>query len=102
MTVKKNNHVSMRGPVDSARNRNGVWYSYFPDGTVNSITTYIKNERRHGEHKVNYPSGLTMFKGNWKNGKKEGKWFFYLKNGELKKTQVFKNGELEKTQVFKK
>ena len=92
MTVKNktNNNLSMRGPVDSLRNRNGIWYSYFPNGTVNSKTTYNINGKRHGEHLVNYPSGSVRFKGNWHNGKKSGEWFFYSKNGELKKTQVFK------------
>ena len=92
----------MRGPVDSTRNRNGVWHSYFPNGTVNSKTTYNSNGKRHGEHLVYYPSGSIMFKGNWNNGKEIGQWFFYSKNGELKKTKLFKNGELEKIQVFKK
>ena len=103
MTVKnkKNNTLSMRGPVDSTRNRNGVWHSYFPNGTVNSKTTYNSNGKRHGEHLVYYPSGSIMFKGNWNNGKEIGQWFFYSKNGELKKTKLFKNGELEKFKSLK-
>ncbi len=88
---KEKKHIVMQGPVDTNDNRNGVWYSYFENGTINSMTTYNSKGENHGESWVNYPSGSIMYKGNWHNGKKNGKWVFYAKNGELKKTKEFKS-----------
>lgn len=36
--------------------------------------------------------------GKWKHGKKDGKWYYYSRSGELVRTEKWKNGRLIRTQ----
>ena len=55
--------------------------------------TYYKGLPYSGEIFANYKNDQLEFKGNFKDGKRDGLFEWYYKNGQLKKKQNFKDGE---------
>ena len=62
--------------------RNGLWTSYFPNGTIWSQSNYKLNVL-HGSTKVYYPTGVLRYKGKFRDGKRVGKWVEYLEDGKV-------------------
>ena len=71
----------IQGKVDGDSLKNGVWFSYFKDGTKNSMTTY-KSGIRNGKSWVNHPNGKRYYEGSYMNDKKSGLWKFNYSNGK--------------------
>jgi len=62
--------------------RNGMWTSYFPDGTIWSQSTYDLDILQ-GKTKVYYPNGVMRYKGQFREGKRAGKWIEYFEDGKV-------------------
>jgi len=63
-------------------NRDGLWYAYFPDGTVQT-KAYYEDGKENGRYTVYYSNGNVRYTGLYKYGVKIGKWYFYNENGTL-------------------
>lgn len=68
--------------------REGVWSSWYRDGTLRSECRY-KDGKRHGFYQTWFKNGKLRFKGQYHHGKRTGEWKFYDKNGELIRTEKF-------------
>lgn len=124
-----NNIVSSEGTMKNGK-PDGYWKSYFPTGTIKSEGNRInykldstwnfydmfgrlsekieyKNGQKNGYHtKYFYPenflddSGIVISKELYLNDKKQGKSYFYHKNGKLKETVEYKNGLKDGKQII--
>ncbi len=73
----------------------GRW-EYYKKNKLNSYVTY-KNGYLNGEcGELDY-SGEPKETGNYKNGKKDGKWYTYYSGDEVKEMKEYKDDELRKT-----
>ena len=63
-------------------NRDGLWYAYFPDGTVQT-KAYYEDGKENGRYTVYYSNGNVRYTGLYKYGVKIGKWYFYNEDGTL-------------------
>ncbi len=80
----ENEHKFIDGNV-SNKKREGLWYAYYPDGTVQTMAVY-KNGLEEGRYAVYYPNGNVRYTGLYKAGKEVGEWRFYNEDGTLAKT----------------
>ena len=71
----------IQGKIDGDSLKNGEWFSYFKDGTKNSMTTY-KSGIKNGKSWVNHPNGKRYYQGSYMNDKKSGLWKFNYSNGK--------------------
>lgn len=69
-------------------NREGLWYAYYPDGTVQTKAFYI-NGKEEGRYTVFYPNGNVRYTGEYKSGKRVGEWRFYNEDAELSSIQNY-------------
>lgn len=67
--------------------------SYYPNGQIRSKGT-IKNGKRDGVWKWFHKDGTIWTDEKYSNGELDGEWKQYDKNGQLELKQVFENGEL--------
>ncbi len=77
--------------IDGNRNgevREGLWYAYYPDGTVQTKGFYV-NGKEEGRYAVYYPNGNVRYTGVYKEGKQIGEWRFYNEDGSLARTETF-------------
>jgi len=77
--------------------RNGIHYKKFSEVRFNGKTTgleqgTIKNGKKEGEWTSYWKNGGSRSKGNYKNGKKEGRWVGFYENGQLNYKVLYKNG----------
>jgi hypothetical protein len=70
------------------KERDGLWYAYFPDGTVQTKAVY-ENGKEEGRYTVYYSNGNVRYTGVYKNGEKTGEWRFYNEDGTLARTETF-------------
>jgi len=71
--------------------RNGKWYAFFRDGSVQTEAFYIDGIE-HGAYNVYQENGNPLYKGHYDHGNCDGTWYFYDKNGkEIKKIKADKN-----------
>ena len=71
----------------------GVWTSYFADGSVKQIQTF-RNDELNGLYQIYGQNGKVMTEGNYQNGLREGKWIdrfglhevVYRNDKEVKRT----------------
>ncbi len=77
-----NGQVKVEGPLDSDGLKMGEWHAYFENGNKLSSSTYVKGIN-NGYSIVWYPNGNVRYFGDYKNGKKTGKWSFYSEDGTL-------------------
>jgi antitoxin component YwqK of YwqJK toxin-antitoxin module len=64
--------------------RNGVWKTFYDDGTPWSETAF-KNGVTDGPTKTWYKNGKIRFTGFFKDGEKSGTWYWYDEKGNLNK-----------------
>ena len=69
-------------------NRDGLWYAYYPDGTVQTKAFYV-NGKEEGRYTVYYSNGNVRYTGLYKEGKQVGEWRFYNEDGTQANTQEF-------------
>lgn len=69
-------------------NRDGLWYAYFPDGTVQTKAYYVDG-KEEGRYTVFYSNGNVRYTGEYKNGRQVGEWRFYNEDGTLGRVQNF-------------
>lgn len=76
-------NILLEGPIlDDIRD--GLWISYYPDGTVWSKTTFKKGIS-DGESFSYYSNGNVRYSGFYKQGKKAGEWQMFDSTGTLVK-----------------
>ncbi len=68
--------------------REGLWYAYFPDGTVQTKANY-KNGKEEGRYTVFYSNGNVRYTGVYKDGVKIGEWKFYNEDGTLERSENY-------------
>ena len=69
-------------------NRDGLWYAYFKDGTVQTMAHYV-NGKENGQYTVYHGNGKVYYTGKFALGKRVGKWTFYDEQERLTKTVDF-------------
>ena len=72
--------------------RDGEWYSWYPNGVVWSFGTY-KNGKRQGESEAYYENGSIRIRQKYENGAPDGKWEFFYPNGKIQMEVVYDKGE---------
>ncbi len=72
--------IKIKGAYNKKYQRQGIWRSYYVDGTEWSIGEYA-NGVENGEKKVWYPNGKLRYQGEIKNGKPDGIWVFWDEQG---------------------
>lgn len=72
----------------SGENRDGLWYAYFPDGTVQTMAHYVDG-KENGRYTVYYSNGNVRYTGEYNMGAKTGEWRFYNEDGTLASKQTF-------------
>lgn len=70
------------------KERDGLWYAYYPDGTVQTKGFYV-NGKEDGRYTVYYSNGNVRYTGVYDHGRKVGEWRFYNEDGTLAKTETF-------------
>jgi hypothetical protein len=81
-------HTSDGGRMEGMRlegQRDGLWTSYFPNGTIRSRRTYV-NGVEQGPAEVFHPNGMTFYRGTFVDGNRVGLWEFFDEQGTLVKT----------------
>lgn len=68
--------------------RDGLWYAYYPDGTVQTKAVYV-NGKEEGRYTVYYSNGNVRYTGIYKNGQQVGEWRFYNEDGTLANTKEY-------------
>lgn len=69
--------------VTSSRDDGFRITEYYFNGELNYLHNYNINGEKHGEWLESYSNGQIKEKGNYKDGRKVGKWEYYTKNGAL-------------------
>lgn len=83
----ENHQKYIDGNRDGA-DRDGLWYAYFPDGTVQT-KAYYEDGKPNGRYVVFYSNGNVRYTGIYDHGKQTGEWRFYNEDGSLSHTQSF-------------
>lgn len=73
--------IKIRGTFDKNHQRDGLWESFYSDGTKWSVGEYT-NGVENGEKKVWYPNGKIRYNGEVKEGKPVGRWYFWDEEGK--------------------
>ena len=71
-----------------ANNRDGLWYAYYPDGTVQTKAYYVDG-KEEGRYTVYYSNGNVRYTGEYLHGRQTGEWRFYSEDGTLERTEVY-------------
>jgi len=64
--------------------KEGQWYAFFRDGTVQSEIFYV-NGIEHGDYKIYSEQGKPFLRGHYNHGICDGTWYFYDENGKQTK-----------------
>jgi len=71
--------------------RDGKWYAFFRDGSVQTEAFYIDG-KEHGAYNVYRENGNPIFKGHYDHGICNGTWYWYDETGkQTKKIKADKN-----------
>lgn len=70
------------------KERDGLWYAYYPDGTVQTMGIY-ENGKEQGRYTVYYPNGNVRYTGVYDHGRKIGEWRFYNEDGTYSRSETF-------------
>lgn len=71
-----------------ANNRDGLWYAYYPDGTVQTKAYYVDG-KEEGRYTVYYSNGNVRYTGEYLHGRQTGEWRFYSEDGTLERMEVY-------------
>ena len=83
-----NGAIKMRGKLNEEGNRQGLWVSYYDNGTKWS-ESYYDNGIVDGHSITFFPNGKVRYIGEYKQGEKSGVWKFYDESGEFVKEENF-------------
>ena len=76
--------------------RNGIVQGYYDMSQINLwYEHFIFNGKKEGEYKSYYRDGQLEEICNYKNNNMEGEYKYYYKNGQIWGTRNYKNGKLE-------
>jgi uncharacterized protein len=78
-----NGVLMMRGLKINGK-REGIWESYFPDGSLRSRSTFIEGLQQ-GPTIVNQENGNVFYTGTYIDGKPAGDWIFHDEDGRPEK-----------------
>tara|TARA_Y100001936_G_scaffold253319_1_gene317283 strand:+ start:1942 stop:2286 length:345 start_codon:yes stop_codon:yes gene_type:complete len=86
--------------MDELVKRNGLYYkkhndTLFTGRVIGKEQGEIKNGKKEGEWVRYWRNGRPMSKIDFKNGKKEGEWAIYYSDGRLREKGRYKNGEMQ-------
>jgi len=71
--------------------REGKWYAFFKDGSVQTEAFYVDG-KMDGSYKVYQENGKLLYKGHYDHGNCDGTWYFYDSEGKVTKvTKADKN-----------
>lgn len=79
--------------------KEGLWISYYPDGTKKSEITY-KFDYPFGKVKYYYPNGNLQEEGTWLKTKWDGPYKYYYENGKLCYEWNYVKGQREGIQTY--
>ena len=65
---------------------------YHHDGSLKSIGNFLPNGKKDGQWQTFYRNGSPMSKGMYSKGEKEGRWTYWNKDGEIVARKNFNNG----------
>ena len=82
------NHQKYIDGNRDGEHRDGLWYAYFPDGTVQT-KAYYADGKENGRYTVYYSNGNVRYTGVYNYGVKTGEWRFYNEDGTLARTQLY-------------
>ena len=93
-------NIVLSETINDLVKRDGVYYKKFSEvpctGKVTGIAKgSFKNGKKEGKWVQYSKNGQLNFKGNYKNGKVEGAWVYYWDNGQLSAKGNYKNGKRE-------
>ncbi len=80
--------ILKEGPLSINEKRNGLWKSYYRDGTLWSEGDY-KNGVREGKTVTYFANGNKYYEGQFKKAQKSGVWKFWNKKGDSVNTIDF-------------
>ncbi|MEO9532377.1 MAG: hypothetical protein ABJG68_08400 [Crocinitomicaceae bacterium] len=80
--------LKIEGKTNAKGNRDGLWISYYEDGTKWS-ESYYDDGNKEGHSLAFFPNGQIRYVGEYKNDKKIGVWKFYAEDGELITEETF-------------
>ena len=89
----KTTSIHTEGKVDNDLFRIGEWKSYYEDGQLKSVATYV-NSNIHGDYVTYHPNGRKSEEGEVEHGKYNGEWRTYYKTGDLNQFMNFENDQL--------
>ncbi len=72
--------------------REGEWFSWYPNGVLWSYGAYIEG-KRNGYSEAYYENGTIRIKQQYYEGVPDGTWFFYSDNGDAILEVVYDKGE---------
>lgn len=83
--VKKyiNGIIQIKGDYRNGQ-RNGLWQSWYPSGTLWSETTF-KAGVKEGTTITYYENGMVRYRGFYKNDERAGKWKIFDESGKFQK-----------------
>lgn len=83
--VKKyiNGIIQIKGDYRNGQ-RNGLWQSWYPSGTLWSETTF-KAGVKEGTTITYYENGMVRYRGFYKNDERAGKWKMFDESGKFQK-----------------
>ena len=83
--------------ISCNRERNVTEKSTYPDGSPKAEIEYkVINDRKEIQKETKYyPGNKKQVSGTYKDGKREGYWVYYYKNGNIWSEGYFKNGKNE-------
>ncbi|UKN00901.1 hypothetical protein K6119_14290 [Paracrocinitomix mangrovi] len=83
-----NGQLSIEGKLNENGNREGLWVSYYDNGTKWS-ESYYSDGIKEGHSLTFFPNGKVRYVGEYKADKKTGLWKFYDEEGNLSKEENF-------------
>lgn len=85
-----NGNIRMEGKLNENGERDGLWISYYDDGSKWS-ESYYNNGLKDGHSITFFPNGQVRYVGEYKNDQKVGTWTFYDESGELVTEETFED-----------
>lgn len=83
----KNGVIEMRGMMADGK-REGVWKSWYEDGSPWSETTF-KEGKKNGKTTTWYGNDNKRYEGFYANDIEAGRWTFWAENGKIQSTQNY-------------
>lgn len=80
-------NLQLEGPIKNNL-REGLWSSYYPDGTIWSRATFVAGKSQ-GETLTYYQNGKLRYKGYYTMDEKSGVWEWYDSTGVIQKKVNF-------------